>query len=123
VLVHGDRADVETLREDVAHVLAPMGLWLSQAKTRIESMSDGLNCLGLRIQWRRKFGTTKWHVYTFIADRPIPVVEGEGSCPNRQGVAAESRRSADPNQPDHARMANPWGTGAGWSGAPSRPSS
>ncbi|MET7718084.1 group II intron maturase-specific domain-containing protein [Streptomyces sp. NPDC005407] len=24
-----------------------------------------------RIQWKRKGGTTKWHVYTFIADRPI----------------------------------------------------
>ncbi|WP_345598170.1 group II intron maturase-specific domain-containing protein [Streptomyces marokkonensis] len=24
-----------------------------------------------RIQWRRKRGTDKWHVYTFIADRPI----------------------------------------------------
>ena len=23
------------------------------------------------IQWKRKRGTTRWHVYTFIADRPI----------------------------------------------------
>ncbi len=27
--------------------------------------------LGFRIQWKRKRGTDKWHVYTFIADRPI----------------------------------------------------
>jgi RNA-directed DNA polymerase len=34
VLVHGTRADVETLREEVADVLAPLGLRLSPAKTR-----------------------------------------------------------------------------------------
>nr|WP_261898428.1 group II intron reverse transcriptase/maturase [Mycobacterium marinum] len=71
VLVHGDQADVEALREEVAGVLAPLGLRLSQAKTRILHMSDGLDFLGFRIQWRRKRGTTKWYVYTFIADRPI----------------------------------------------------
>jgi RNA-directed DNA polymerase len=27
--------------------------------------------LGFRIQWRRKRGTSKWYVYTFIDDRPI----------------------------------------------------
>ncbi len=71
VLVHGDQADVEALREEVAGVLAPLGLRLSEAKTRILHMSDGLDFLGFRIQWRRKRGTTKWYVYTFIADRPI----------------------------------------------------
>ena len=34
-------------------------------------MSDGFDFLGFHIQWRRKRGTNKWHVYTFIADRPI----------------------------------------------------
>jgi RNA-directed DNA polymerase len=71
VLVHGDQADVEALREEVAGVLAPLGLRLSQAKTRILHMSDGLDFLGFHIHWRRKRGTTTWYVYTFIADRPI----------------------------------------------------
>ncbi|RKR91789.1 reverse transcriptase (RNA-dependent DNA polymerase) [Micromonospora pisi] len=35
VLVHGSRDDVENLREDIAEVLAPLGLRLSQAKTRV----------------------------------------------------------------------------------------
>ena len=39
VLVHGTKADAETLREEVAEVLAPLGLRLSQAKTRIVHMS------------------------------------------------------------------------------------
>ena len=71
VLVHGTRADVEALREDVATVLAPLGLRLSVAKTQIVHMSDGFDFLGFHVQWRRKYGTNRWHVYTFIADRPI----------------------------------------------------
>ena len=71
VLVHGDQADVEALREDIADVLAPLGLRLSEAKTQITHMSDGFDFPGFRIQWRRKRGTTKRYVYTFIADRPI----------------------------------------------------
>ncbi len=71
VLVHGTRADVEALREDVAVVLAPLGLRLSAAKTQIVHMSDGFDFLGFHIQWRRKHGTNQWHVYTFIAHRPI----------------------------------------------------
>jgi RNA-directed DNA polymerase len=71
VLVHGARADVEALREEVADVLRPLGLRLSPAKTQVVHMSDGFDFLGFHIQWKRKRGTNKWHVYTFIADRPI----------------------------------------------------
>ena len=71
VLVHGTRADVETLREEIAGVLAPLGLRLSPAKTSIVHMSESFDFLGFRIQWKRKMGTSKWYVYTFIADRPI----------------------------------------------------
>jgi hypothetical protein len=45
VLVHGTRADVEALREEVAWVLAPLGLRLSPAKTRVTHMSDGFDFL------------------------------------------------------------------------------
>jgi len=71
ILVHGDRADVQALHDDIAAVLEPMGLRLSPAKTRIVHMGEGLDFLGFHIQWRRKRGTSKWYVYTFIADRPI----------------------------------------------------
>jgi RNA-directed DNA polymerase len=69
--VHGTRHDAETVREDIARVLAPLGLRLSEAKTRVAHMSDGLDFLGFRIQWRRKRGTSKWYVYTFIGNRPV----------------------------------------------------
>jgi len=71
VLVHGTRSDVEDLHEDIACVLAPLGLRLSSTKTRIVHMSEAFDFLGFRIQWRRKRGTNKWYVYTFIADRPV----------------------------------------------------
>jgi RNA-directed DNA polymerase len=56
---------------EVANVLAPMGLRLSPAKTKVVHMSDGFDFLGFRIQWKRKKGTGKWYVYTFTADRPV----------------------------------------------------
>jgi RNA-directed DNA polymerase len=71
VLVHGTQADAQALREEIAGVLAPLGLRLSPAKTRVAHMSEGFDFLGFRIQWKRKRGTDKWYVYTFIADRPI----------------------------------------------------
>jgi RNA-directed DNA polymerase len=40
-------------------------------------MSDGFDFLGFHIRWRRKRGTNKWHVYTFIADRPIKTVKAK----------------------------------------------
>jgi RNA-directed DNA polymerase len=71
VLVFGNRDDTTTLREEIAHVLAPLGLRFSEAKTRVVHMSEGFDFLGFRIQWKRKRGTNKWYAYVFIADRPI----------------------------------------------------
>jgi len=77
VLVHGQEGDVVTLREDVASVLAPLGLRFSESKTRIVHMREGFDFLGFRIQWKRKRGTRKWFVYTFIADRPFRSVKAK----------------------------------------------
>lgn len=64
------RDGVRTLRDDIVRVLAPLGPRFSEAKTRIAHISESLDFLGFRIQWRRKRGTSKWYVYTFIADLP-----------------------------------------------------
>ncbi len=77
VLVNGERDHVEGLREQIADVLAPIGLNLSEEKTRIVHMGEGFDFLGFHIQWRRKQGTSKWHVYTFIADRPFRSVKAK----------------------------------------------
>lgn len=71
VLVYGQRSDVEQIREQITQVLAEVGLVLSPAKTQVTHLSEGIDFLGFHIQWRRKYGTNQWHVYTFIADRPI----------------------------------------------------
>jgi RNA-directed DNA polymerase len=71
VLVRGERHHVEALRDDIAEVLAPLGLRLSQAKTRVVHMGEGFDFLGFHIKWMRKRGTNKWFVYTFIADKPV----------------------------------------------------
>ena len=71
VLVFGSCDDTKALREEIADVLAPLGLRFSEAKTRVVHMSEGFDFLGFRLQWKRKRGTDKWYVYTFIAERPI----------------------------------------------------
>ncbi|WP_405810438.1 group II intron reverse transcriptase/maturase [Streptomyces sp. NBC_00210] len=76
-LVHGTAQDTEALREEIAHVLLPMGLRLSPAKTQVVHMSEGFDFLGFHIQWRRKRGTNKWHVYTFVAQRPLRSVKAK----------------------------------------------
>jgi RNA-directed DNA polymerase len=71
VMIHGSEHDAEALREEIAGVLAGLGLRLSEAKTRVAHMDEGFSFLGFRIQRRRKRGTGKWYVYTFIDDRPV----------------------------------------------------
>ncbi len=57
ILVHGSQGDVLALREEIAGVLAPMGLRLSESKTQVVHMSDGFDFLGFHIRWKRKPGT------------------------------------------------------------------
>jgi RNA-directed DNA polymerase len=58
-------------------LLATLGLRLSEAKTRVVHLSEGFPFPGFRIQWRRKRGTGKWHVYTFIDDRPVRTLKAK----------------------------------------------
>jgi RNA-directed DNA polymerase len=75
ILVHGTKTHAEDLQEQVREILASMGLRLSTAKTKIVHLADGVDFLGFRIVWKRKRGTTKWHVYTFIADKPVQALK------------------------------------------------
>ncbi|MGI5515999.1 group II intron maturase-specific domain-containing protein [Streptomyces sp. CA-106131] len=71
VLVRGERHHVETLRTEIGEVLAPLGLRLSQSKTRVVHMAEGFDFLGFHVKWMHKRGTDKCYVYTFIADKPV----------------------------------------------------
>src|SRR6266516_3764294 len=50
VMVAGTRAHAEGLREEVAAALTPMGLRLSEEKTRVAHIDEGFDFLGWRIQ-------------------------------------------------------------------------
>jgi len=89
VLVKGTRAHAETLCEEAAAVLTPMGLRLSAAKTRITHIDEGFDFLGFHIQRRRRAGTNKRYVYTYPSvrhDAPCDRVEVKGL--HRWAVAA-----------------------------------
>jgi RNA-directed DNA polymerase len=77
VMVSGTRAHAEDLREEVAAVLAPMGLRLSEAKTRIAHIDEGLDFLGYRIQRQTKRGTTKRFVYTFPSKKALASIKAK----------------------------------------------
>jgi RNA-directed DNA polymerase len=76
VLVAGTQAHAQDLRQEVATVLAPMSLRLSEAKTKVCHIGEGFDFLGFRIQRRRKRGTTKRVVYTYPSKRRSPPSPG-----------------------------------------------
>ena len=71
VLVSGTREHVEGLRAEVAGILAPMGLRLSEEKTTIAHIDEGLDFLGFRIQRTTKSGSNKRFVYTWPSKKAL----------------------------------------------------
>jgi RNA-directed DNA polymerase len=70
LVVSGTRAQTGTLREEVAAVLAQVGLRLSEQKTRIAHIDEGFDFLGGRIQRQQKRGAVKRVVHTYRPRRP-----------------------------------------------------
>ena len=77
VLVAGDRAHAESLREEVAAVLRPIGLRLSERKTTITHIDEGFDFLGFRIRRHKKRGAAKRHVYTYPSRAALAAVKPE----------------------------------------------
>lgn len=71
VLVSGEHADAEALREEAAAVLAPVGLRLSQEKTAIAHIDEGFDFLGFRIQRHRQEGAQRAYVYTYPSKKAL----------------------------------------------------
>jgi RNA-directed DNA polymerase len=99
VMVAGTRAHAEGLRKEAAAVLAPMGLSLSEAKTKVVHIDEGFDFLGFRIQRRRKRGTGKRFVYTYPSKKAL------GSIIDK--VRALTRRSSHRTLADLLRRLNP----------------
>jgi RNA-directed DNA polymerase len=99
VLVAGTKAHAEAVREDVAAVLAPMGLRLSEAKTKVGHIDEGFDFLGFRIQRRQKRGTTKRAIYTYPSKKALASIVGR--------IRALTRRSSHPTLAVLLRQLNP----------------
>src|SRR5216684_2475041 len=72
--VSGTKADAGALKEEIAEVLAGMGLRLSPEKTLITHIDEGLDFLGWRIQRHRKRGTSKHYVYVYPAKKALRAI-------------------------------------------------
>lgn len=77
LVVSGNRHHAESLREEVAAVLAPLGLRPAPEKTRVVHIDEGFDFLGHNIRRRRKRGTTKHYVYTKPSQKAIASIKDE----------------------------------------------
>jgi RNA-directed DNA polymerase len=75
IMVSGQRHHAEALREEVAAVLAPLGLRLAPEKTRVVHIDEGFDFLGVHIRRQRKRGTQKHHVYTRPSRKAIQAIK------------------------------------------------
>jgi RNA-directed DNA polymerase len=100
ILVAGQRADADALRDEVATVLAPMGLRLSNDKTKVCHVDEGFDFLGWRIQrrqWRSRDG--KHAIYTYPSKRSLASIMGK--------VRSLTRRERHRTLADLLRRLNP----------------
>jgi RNA-directed DNA polymerase len=77
LMVAGTRADAERLRQEAAAVLLPMGLRLSEEKTRIAHIDQGFDFLGMHIQRHKQRGSTRRFVYTYPARAALAAVKAK----------------------------------------------
>jgi len=99
-MVAGTRDDAGALWGEVAAVLAPMGLRLSEEKTRVCHIDEGFDFLGWRIQrraWRGRAG--KRAVYTYPSKKALASVVDK--------VRSHTRRAKHRTLADLLRRLNP----------------
>lgn len=75
LVVFGKKHHAEALREEVAAVLAPLGLRLAPEKTRVVHIDEGFEFLGFHIRRQRKRGTQKYYVYTKPSKKAIQSIK------------------------------------------------
>jgi RNA-directed DNA polymerase len=100
VMVVGTRDDAYALFDEVSTVLAPMGLRLSEAKTRICHIDEGFDFLGWHIQrraWRSRTGKTA--VYTYPSKKALTSIIDK--------VRTQTRRAKHRTLADLLRRLNP----------------
>jgi RNA-directed DNA polymerase len=90
LMVRGTRADAEALRDGTTAVLATMGLRLSEDKTLVTHIDEGLDFLGWRIQRHRKRGTHRYYVYVYPAKKAVQAAKRKIKTLCRQVTANQS---------------------------------
>jgi RNA-directed DNA polymerase len=86
VLVSGTRAHVEALRDEVAGVLAPMGLRLSEEKTKIVHIDEGFDFLAFRIRRDTRRGSRKRFVYTYPSKKALASIKAKVRAVTKQNT-------------------------------------
>ena len=100
VMIRGNRGHAEALWAEVTAVLAPMGLRLSEEKTRVVHIDEGFDFLGWRIQrHRRRSRTGKTAVYTYPSKKSMASIKDK--------VRTLTRRSWHRTLADLLRRLNP----------------
>ncbi len=100
VMIAGTRDDAEVLWGELAAVLDPMGLCLSEEKTRVCHIDEGFDFLGWHIQRRRQRGRTgKRAVYTYPSKKSLTSVTAK--------VRSLTRRHRHRTLADLLRQLNP----------------
>lgn len=75
LLIRGTRDHAEQLKEEIRAVLSTMGLSLSEEKTLITHVDQGLDFLGWRIQRHRKRGTKRHYVYVYPSKKAVQAIK------------------------------------------------
>ncbi|MDP9442574.1 MAG: group II intron reverse transcriptase/maturase [Actinomycetota bacterium] len=100
IMVAGTRHDADALWDEVGLVLAPMGLRLSEEKTRVCHIDEGFDFLGWHIQRRAQRGrASKTAIYTYPSKKAIAAVKDK--------VRALTRRAKHRTLADLLRRLNP----------------
>ena len=74
VMVSGNREQAERLWEEVATVLAGVGLRLAADKTRVVHIDEGFDFLGFRIRRDRQKGSDRHYIYTYPSKKALTAV-------------------------------------------------
>jgi RNA-directed DNA polymerase len=112
IMVCGAKAHADALWEEVTAVLAPLGLRLSESKTRVCHIDEGFDFLGFRIQRHLKKGTTRKHLYTYPSKKALLSVTAK--------VRALTNRSRHLTLEDLLRQLNLVLRGSPWAASPLR---
>ena len=99
-MVSGDRQHAAKLRQEVAAVLAPLGLRLAPEKTRVVHIDEGFDFLGYHIRRMRKRGTDKYYVYTKPARKAVQAIKDKVKAKTYRSTRRETLPLPQQQHPD-----------------------